>query len=133
MQTFIDVLNLTYIYDLTVTRGHSCIIQRSRVCDLMLLDISQARWTVSISQLQNKMCPFKGRLLKLQHFIVVSSQWSLGSRDCIFTHELYVCKDGNRNRGNQSIYFDKKTGFFFPPDLAGRRRMERDSEIFIEL
>lgn len=36
----------------------------------MLLDISQALWTVNVSQLQSKICAFKGRLLKLQHFIL---------------------------------------------------------------
>lgn len=36
----------------------------------MSLDISQAMWTVNVSQLQSKICAFKGRLLKLQHFIL---------------------------------------------------------------
>lgn len=90
---------------------------KSKVCDLMLLDISQARWTVSISQLQSKMCPLEGRLLRLQHFIVVSSQ------ECACEHwdrvtvpllmNCMIVKMANRNRGNQGTYFNKETGFFF--------------------
>lgn len=87
------------------------------MCDLMLPDISQARWTVSISQLQSTMCPFKGNLLKLQHFIAVSSQeYACGHWDHVTLSLLMNCmfvKMEYRNRGNQVIHFNKETAFFF--------------------
>lgn len=103
---------------------------RSKVCDLMVLDISQAGWTVSISQLQNKMCPLKGRLLKPPHFIAVSRQeYACGHWDHVTLSFLMNCtflKMENSNRGNQALYFNKETGFFFPPDLTGRGGKGRD-------
>lgn len=40
----------------------------------MLLDVSQAVPTVNIFLLQCKIHPFKGRLFKLQHFIILLFQ-----------------------------------------------------------
>lgn len=78
------------------------------------------------SPFQSKMCPLGGKLLKLQHFVVVSSQkqacgqWE---RDCTFTVKGGFVKMGNRSRGNQRISFNKKNGIF-PPDLAGMGEKE---------
>lgn len=63
------------------------------------------------------MCPLKGRLLKPQHIIVVSSQeYACGHWDHVTLSLLMNCmfvKMENSNRGNQGIYFNKETGFFF--------------------
>lgn len=72
------------------------------------------------------MCPLGGKLLKLQHFVVVSSQTQAcgqWERDCTFTVNGGFVKMGNRSRGNQRISFNKKNGIF-PPDLAGMGEKE---------
>lgn len=84
---------------------------------MMLLDTSQARWTVGISQLQSKMCLFKGQLLKLQHFIAVPNQkyargpWGHAAVSILMNWMFAEME--NRNRGDQGLYFNKGTDFFF--------------------
>lgn len=41
-------------------------------------------------------------------------------RNCMFV------RMENRNRGNQGIYFNEETGFFFNADLVGRGGKGRD-------
>lgn len=84
---------------------------------MMLLDTSQARGTAGISQLQSKMCLLKGQLLKLQHFIAVPSQkYARGPWDQAAVSMLTNWVFGemeNRNRGDQGLYSNKETGFYF--------------------